>query len=161
MVVSWPARAFAQISVPSGSSITAGNVTLTASTTGPQSFNPTTLLSDLGLTGASSLLNFDPSTISPATLLADINPLIYLGSIATVTEQANITASGNISIVADATNDAGLTQSFGSDELLFHLTEAIALVGGREQLHPHLGGAPYQSARTTTAPATPRPRPRT
>ena len=120
----------AQISVPSTSSITAGNVTLTASNTAPQVFDPTAILSTLGLTGASSLLNFDPSTITPATLLAAVNPLGILGSIATVTEQGNITASGNISISADATNDAGLTKVFGNDELLFHLTEATALVGG-------------------------------
>ncbi len=124
-------QGIAQISLPSSSSITAGNVTLTASTTGPQSFDPTTLLSDLGLTNATSLLNFDPSTFSPATLLADVNPLSYLGSIATVTDQGNITASGNISISADATNDAGLSPSIGNDELLFHLTEAIATVGGQ------------------------------
>ena len=124
-------QAVAQISVPSTSSITAGNVTLTASNTAPQVFDPTAILSTLGLTCASSLLNFDPSTITPATLLAAVNPLGILGSIATVTEQGNITASGNISISADATNDAGLTKMFGNDELLFHLTEAIALVGGQ------------------------------
>ena len=123
--------AIAQITLPSSSSITAGNVTLTASTTGPRSFDPTTLLTDLGLTSATSLLNFDPSTFSPSTLLAFFNPLSFLGSIATVTDQGNITASGNISIVADASNDAGLSKAIGTDELLFHLTEAIATVGGQ------------------------------
>ena len=124
-----------QITVPSTASITTtGSVSLSAATTGPVSFDITTVLTALGLpTNPSDFLHFDPSNITEQHILSIVESLI--GSFATVTVQGNISAGsaltpGNISISADAGNDAGLSHSFGSDELLFHLTEATALVQG-------------------------------
>src|SRR5262249_51079192 len=74
----------------------------------------------------------DPSTLSATSLknAAESALLSYLGSIANVTVQGNITASGNIAISAQATNMLGLSLSAGNDLLMLRLTEATAQVGG-------------------------------
>ena len=123
-----------QITVPATASITAGNVTLSAANTATRSFDPVGLtnnvLSALGLSSATDLLQFDPSTLSSSTILNAVNPLSYLGSIANATVQGNITATGNISISAEATNQIGLTAPISNNLLIFHLTNATALVQG-------------------------------
>ncbi|TVS17067.1 MAG: hypothetical protein EA424_13420, partial [Planctomycetaceae bacterium] len=122
------------ITVSAGTSISAKDVILTANTMAARTVDPVAItsavLSAVGLNGPDDLLTFDPSTINLQTIVDAIDPTSYLGSIARVTVEGEITATGDVTITAEANNEVGLSASLSDSLLMFRLTEAITVVQG-------------------------------